>query len=169
MALSPDRPFQLAEAILDAVVDAFAVDGVSLPDKQYVGVGVEVDDCPEVSVRIATITPSELNPALDIADPIQVSVGFAAQTATYNVIIMRCAEAQMRVRNKTPQLPSVTELQDDASTVYGDMIRVHNAIVAAQQAGDLAICNGIVFVNVLPLGPSGGHIGSSTTLKAALA
>jgi hypothetical protein len=168
MPLAASRPFELAEAMLDAIVDAYAAAGVSLPEKQYVGVGVEVDDCPEVSVRISTITPSELDPAVDVSDPIQVSVGFSSQTATYNVIVMRCAEAQLRMRNKKPELPSITELQDDASTVYADMIRVHNALVDAQQAGMLSFCNGLVFVGVLPLGPSGGHIGSSTTVKAAL-
>jgi hypothetical protein len=169
MALPPERPFELAEDMLDAIVAAYDTAGVDLPDRQYVSAGPAVDDCPMLAVWLTQNTPSLLDPALDVLDSISPSGAFASQSGTYVIRLMRCQGAVPRVKSRRIVIPSVTAEQGDAEVVMADMIRVHNALVDAVKGSPAIVaCNSFVFINAVVVGPSGGHVGSDTTVKVGL-
>jgi len=167
VALPPERPFDIAEAMLDAIVDAYDTAGVDLPERQFVSAGQAVDDCPMLAIWLESTAPSALDPTIDVFDSNSASAAFAGQSGTYVIRLMRCQDAVPKVRNKRVLVPSVGEEQSDAELVFADMIRVHNALVAAVQAGMVA-CHSYVFQSAAVVGPSGGHVGSDTRVKVGL-
>jgi hypothetical protein len=167
MALPPSRPFELAEQFLDVIVAAYDAEGVDLPDRQYVSVGPAVDDCPILAIWLESTAPSSLDPTIDVLDPNPTSAPFAGQSGTYVIRLMRCQDAQVRVRNKRFVVPTVGQEQSDAEVVTGDMIRVHNALALAVMGG-LVSCNSFVFLSAAIVGPSGKHVGHDTRIKVGL-
>jgi len=168
MPLDPDRPFDLATAILDAVIGAFEDDGVSLPDLRFVSAGPPVDDCELVAVHLQSMTPSEVNATTDFLEPNPRGVGFAVRTGEYVVTIIRCTPERVVRRGGRWVAPSAEAREDTSEVLYADSIRVVNAVSAAQRAGELAGCNELAFGNWVVVGPSGGHVGGATTLRVAL-
>lgn len=168
MALAPEFPFDLAETMLDVIVDAYDVAGAALPERQYVAAGTPVDDCPILAVTLEALSPSELNPAVDVIDPISASLGFASQSGLYAIYLIRCTDAVPRVKGSRFIPPTVGQEQSAAEQVYDDSIRVHNALVAAQKSGNLAGCNSVIFQSWNVIGPSGGHVGGVTRVKVGM-
>lgn len=168
MPLSPDRPFDLATAILDAVIGGYEDDGVDLPELRFVSAGPPVDDCPLVAVHLGAMSPSEVNAANDSAEVNSAGVGFSVRTGEYVVTIIRCTPEQLTRRGGRWVAPTAEVREDASEVLYSDGIRVVNAVSAAQRAGELAGCNELMFGNWVVIGPSGGHVGGATTLRVAL-
>lgn len=168
MPLDPDRPFELATAMLDAVIDHYETEGVDLPELRFVSAGPPVDDCPLVSVHVNTMGPTPLDALTDQLEANRWGVGFATRRAEYAVTIMRCTPERVVRRGGRWVAPSAGVREDASEALYADSILVLNGLVEAQIAGTLAGCNQLAFLNWTVLGPTGGHVGGVTTVVVAL-
>lgn len=157
-----DRIYALALACLDAVIAHYITEGVELPERRYVANGLPAFDCEQVTVFCEntvgiTGTPTAENPTEWFHD-----AGHAMRAGIFAVSIIRCVP----VLDDDGDPPPVAEENTSAALIYGDAVRVLNALIAAEAAGDLPGGGSVVFRGWTNENAQGGVGGG--TLRAAI-
>lgn len=152
----------IADALLTAVVAHYAEEGVELPERRYVANGLPAFDCEQVTVFCEntvgiTGTPLGENPTEWLRD-----AGHAMRAGIFAVSIIRCVPTL----DDEGDPPSVEAEDESAALIYADAVRVLNALVAAEVAGELPEHGSIVFRGWTNENAQGGLGGG--TLRASI-
>lgn len=157
-----DRIYALATACLDAVVAHYITEGVELPERRYVANGLPAFDCEQVTVFVEntvgiTGTPTVENPTEWFRD-----AGHAMRAGIFAVSIIRCVPTMDDEGNPPP----VAEENESSQLIYADTVLVLNALIAAEEAGDLPGGGSVVFRGWTNENAQGGLGGG--TLRASI-
>jgi len=136
--------YERARTVLDAVVTGFAVDGVALPERQYVANGAVAADCEQLVVQVARIfrglpggTEGGTSPC---HGPVSMDV---------DVHLLRCVPT-IEGEGEDVSLPSAVELEASGEELLRD------AEILRRSIKPLVDCRSIVLGNLVPYGPEGG-------------
>ena len=151
----------VADQILDAVV---VYHGGSLPDRQYRSAGPPAWDCELVSVHCESTEPVESAPEFGEFQSITRAAGHKMRAGTFVVSIARCTPAVPEMVGQQIKLTSVDEENAASAVLYEDAQRILNALIEAEDAGELPGCNSIVFQGWTSVGPEGGFVGGEQRL-----
>lgn len=164
MPPSNDRVWQIAKAVLAAVVDGYAAESVALPARQFVSPGLPAWDCDILAVQATRTFGHAGNVAAEIIDPQTPSAGHAMRGVALDVHLIRCVPTT-HDDGTNISVPSVIEEEAAAEVILTDAQLLLNVLVAAQRAGDLPGCSGLAFEQWRNLGPSGGLGGGVLTVR----
>ncbi len=155
MPPSPDRIWLLAQAVRDAIHVGYAVEGVPLPDRQFVSPGLPAWDCELLAVQAERTFGHAGNLATEVLEPQLPAAGHALRGVTCAVWLIRCVPT-IHDDGSNVTVPSVTEEEAAAAVILRDAQLLLNVLVAAQRAGDLPSCSGVAFEQWTNVGPQGG-------------
>jgi hypothetical protein len=161
----PDRLFDLAAAVFDAVVDHFAAAGEPLPDRRYIADGPPSWDCQQLTVHVERTYGTEGNVAAEVLAPVACLVLRGAVVA---VEIVRCCPVVDSSGDEVI-IPPAAEIEETAHQKLRDAVLMTNAIVAAYRAEALPGCHGIAIENWVNSGPQGGLTGGVLRVRIDLA
>lgn len=162
MPLPVTALYDLAEATLSAIVAGWPVDAEPIPDRQYVSDGTIVWDCESLVVIVNSTFGTDSDVAVE--QIIQEGLGFALRAAQIGVLILRCVP----VIDDDAEPPTAEAIDGSANVILRDSIALMNVLVAAQQNGELATCNGLAFERWSSQGPAGGFGGGILQFRALL-
>lgn len=155
----------LAHASLDAIVARWPDDAEPLPERQYVSNGTVVWDCDQLVVMAEATIGTDGNVANEITDPLAYSI----RTALIVVLLLRCVpDADVDAADNVISVPTPEEISTSADVILEDSVAVFNALQEAQDAGELAACQGLGFERWTSEGPQGGLGGGSSRIRALL-
>lgn len=156
--------YDLSRRALDALVARWPGDAEPLPERQYVSNGTVIwDGCESLAVMVqSTFTTNEGD--LSSEAFIVQGMGMVIRAAIIGVAIIRCVPDMDEEGNPPPE----TEIEASAEEILKDAMGAFNALEAAQLAGDLAPCSGLVFERWTTEGPQGGLAGGVLQLRALL-
>lgn len=155
----------LAEATRDALVAGWPAppDAEPLPDRRYISNGTVIwDDCESLAVMVEATYGMEADPVLEQATAM--GLGFAIRGAIIGVAIIRCVPDM----DDDGHAPEASAVEESAAMILTDAMAVFNTLVAAQQNGQLATCNGLAFDRWASEGPQGGLGGGVLRFRAML-
>lgn len=160
-----DRIKAVCDALLDAVVAYYAEQNVTLPDRRYVANGLPAIDCEQLTVFCEstvgiTGTPLGENPTEWFRD-----AGHAMRAGIFAVTLNRCVP----VLDDDGDPPPVTDEDTSSAEIYGDAVMVLNALIAAEEAGQLPEHGSIVFRGWTNDNAEGGIGGGTLRVSISLA
>lgn len=161
MAPSADRIWQIAKAVLAAVVDGYAAEGVALPARQFVPPGLPAYDCDLLAVQLVRTFGHGGSLAAEVLEPQTPAAGHALRGAAFDIHLIRCVP----VVNDDGTPPSTILEETAAEVILTDAQLLLNVIVAAQRSGDLPGCSGLVFEQWRTVTPQGGLAGGILTVR----
>lgn len=164
MAVPLSRLFDLALALLTAVEDGAAAEGVTLPARRYVAHMLPSADCDQLTVHVERTFGYEGALEAEQLLPQYARAGHALRGATYVVQLWRCVPALDD--NGNP--PTAAALQASAQEIDADAVLLVNSVLAAERAGDLPGCSGVAIENWTPLTASGGLGGGELRVRVTL-
>lgn len=142
--------YDVAAALLDAIVDHFTTEGVSLPTRRIVAEGEVAWDCEQVAVRLVRTYPGL--PGQEGADPRGIRCA-QPRAAQFGVSIIRCV-AEMDKQGNPPAADDVTA---SAQALLVDAflmpIAVQSAVVSEPSA--IGRCDSVLIGSVSTVGPQG--------------
>lgn len=167
MAPSTDRLLDLATDLLAGVVARWPGDASDLPELQYLTNGaIAWDGCDVLAVSFSrTAAAFEGDPA---QEAITSGVFVGVQFGVFDVTLLRCVPDMVQTGNELPTLPSPADLTASAEQLIRDAQALTNAVIAAQKAGDLAGCGGLVVEGCSAQGPEGGMGGNNLRVRLSL-
>lgn len=162
-----ETPWELANALLDGVVSHYETESVELPTRRYVTVGRATHDCEQLTVGLLrVIGASELGgPA---QEQVEVQRCLHWRVAQFQIQVVRCWPVGDIGRDGQPSPPAVADVEAAARTVAKDVQLVTAAVLAAFRADELGIGPTLAFEQWEPVGPNGGLVGGSLTLRLSL-
>lgn len=167
--IPPDRLFLLCKDTLDAIETGFATAGVALPGRRYVANGDQqvAWDCEQVTVAHQTTSSYGGNVAVAELSARLRDPASTMRAATVAIQIVRCAPT---ITGTAPNLsiPSPADEEESAQQIYADGQIVLNSLITAQKAGELTSCNGVLFLDLVTLGTSGGFAASKLRAQFGL-
>lgn len=168
MAPPVTRLLDLADAVLAAIVGHWPAGCDDLPDRQFVCNGSIIwDGCEQLAVSVArTAAATEGDPATEGLVSTNAFVG--QQFAAIDISLLRCVPDIVENEMAVPSVPSPADLEASASTILRDAQGVRNAVTAAQRAGELASCSGLVIEGWASAGPEGSMGGGMTRIRLSL-
>jgi hypothetical protein len=152
----------LARAVLDALTERWPVGAAELPERRYVAFGEVAIDCEQITVSIERTFTIEADAATEV-------------TATGALFFMRAVEVTVQIARCIPtvdddgNMPRPEDIEVSAAIAAQDEQNIRDALIDAQQEGDLASCNGIALQNWTAVGPDGGFGGGRLGVLLALA
>lgn len=166
--IAKDRLWVIAQALQAAVIAEFALEGETLPTRQYIATRNPAWDCEQFTVSAHTITYGlpdfsgnlSLNPA---------SADYALRSVMFSLTIVRCAP---QVQPNSPLFgaqPVTDEADEDAFAEQWmlDAVITWNAVIRLAEAGTL----GVQMVRperVDTIGPSGSFGGMDMNVRVLL-
>lgn len=168
MAIDPDRIFDVATAIKNAVANAYAADltARALPARQYVADSpfaiANRPGCEQFTVACERVLGFEQVPSIQSFEAKAGAAHHAMRSAIFQLAICRCNAG-------TPPNGAATTTaaeERSARTVYGDSGRMFNALIAEEKAGGIGGCTGLVYLDWTPP-PVEGNLATGT-LRIAL-
>lgn len=156
------RIFDIADACLDAVVAHYAEKAVELPERRYVANGLPAFDCEQVTVFCESTSGISGSPAIEVATEQFRDAGHAMRLGVFAVSIIRCVPTL----DDEGDPPTVADENESSALIYGDAVLVLNALIAAEEAGQLPEHGSIVFRGWTNENAQGGLGGG--TLRAAI-
>lgn len=158
MPIPRNRIYTVAQAVLTAVQDGLAGEGVAVPDRAYVSAGAPAFDGDVCSLLAVWVESADRTTQGDDVDPfLEDAANWLIRTPRYVVTLARCAATLTDIG----AAPSVAVEQAVAEDVYGDATSIVNAVVAAYNAGLLPTsCHGLAYAGWQVNGPSGGMVAS---------
>jgi hypothetical protein len=160
------RLYQVADAMLDALVAGFAAESVTLPERQYISAGAPAADCPMLSVHVVRTYAYDGDLAAEVAVARSSHPGHALRAAELQVTLLRCVptvDGELE-----PIIPTVAEEETAAAEVLADAVLVPAVLRAAAKAGDLPGCGALLMGQWLAIDNSGGLGGGAHTVFAGL-
>ena len=164
-----NRIYDLAHAALDAVTTRWDYDAEPLPTRQSIAVGEVAWDCEQLIVAVESTANHVGDVAVEVYESMQAAAGFGLRFVTLGIWLVRCVTAQPTTNSMSGEVypPTLAQLDHDASIVLADVTSITNAVSAAQKAGELAGCNGLVHERWEALGPAGGLVGGVLRTRAS--
>lgn len=160
--LPADRVYLVARAVLDAVVDHYATEGVDLPERRYVSDGPMVAwDCEQLVVYVERTFPG----LADVEQP-RVVDGLEVRSAVMQAEIVRCSPT-IDDENAV-NFPDPAEIEASAMLTLADAVLLPAAIRAAYKAGELGCCHDVVIGGWAGLGPMGSLVGGRAQITMQL-
>jgi hypothetical protein len=162
-----ERPWELANALLDAIVSAYETEAVELPGRRYVTVGPVAHDCEQLTVALLRVVgASELGgPA---QEQVEVQRCLHWRVAQFSISVVRCWPTGDIGRDGQPLAPAVADIEAATRKVAKDVQLVTSAVLDALVADDLGVGPTLAFEQWEPLGPNGGLVGGALTLRVSL-
>lgn len=155
--------YDLANATLDAVEAGWPGDAEPLPERRYVSDGAMVwDGCEFYTALVDATFGTEGDVGIETFA--QIGLGFALRVALIGVGIFRCVP----VVDDDGVPPTPEAIDASANLILRDAMALHNVLATAQQAGQLATCNGLAFERWNAQPPAGGIGGGVLTFRAML-
>jgi hypothetical protein len=151
----PSNLYDMAHTILDAVSAQMAADGVDVPDRQYVTMGVPVAECGALVVAWERLGRGTASGTGEVVRPVDFA---ATRVATFSVWLLRCLSATVPDEGvDLAAAPTVAELEADAEVVLTDAYVVERGLGRARQAAQVRE-RGVQMqaYPVVPMEPSGG-------------
>lgn len=148
-----DAVADLLNRLLQAIVDIFADNDVSLPDRQYIHCGAVAQDCEQVTVQLMQVFLG--SPGTPPGSPVRCD---SARSAVIRINILRKAPA-LGTRG---QIPTADDLSAAATQYARDMWLLFDV---PARVNDL---NGSVIADADPIEPAGGFSGSGLNLTVAI-
>lgn len=140
-----------AKALQAAIVDYYEANGLELPARRYIAVGLPAYDCELFAVSIDRIFAHSGD--INIETPVATAAhpGLLMRAGTFSCTLVRCVPAPDDNGNPPP-----AEAEEAAAlAVYADQQLMENGIIESYNAGLLVTCNGLTIVEWLPVTPSG--------------
>lgn len=169
MAPPISRLWDLATAVLTAVEDGYATEGVDLPDRTFVSYGPPLVDCPLLAVHVERVYGIEGNVAAEALQPIASAAGHTMRAATFVIVLVRCVPVVAEDGLADVRIPTSDEEDNAALEILSDAQLVLNSLVAAERAGDLPGCHSIVYESWIPIVAEGGLAGGATRVRIGVA
>lgn len=166
MAPSPTKLWVLAESVRDAVIDGYADADVDLPEHRLITPGVAAWDCAGLYVQLERTYGTDGNIAAELLQPLSRHAGHTLRAATFGVTLLRCVPVADDHGDQVI-LPSVAAEEAAALEVLRDAQLLVNVLVAAERAGTLAGCHGLVIEGWSSVGPDGGLAGGVLRVRLA--
>lgn len=157
--------YDLATAALDAVYAGWPAepDAEPLPDRHYVSDGAMVwDGCEFVTALVDATFGTEGDVSIESFS--QLGLGLGMRVALIGVGIFRCVPTV----DDDLKPPEPQAIDDSANLILRDAMALHNVLLAAQQAGEIATCNGLAFERWQSQPPQGGIGGGVLTFRALM-
>jgi hypothetical protein len=162
--MTDTRATLTASALLDAVVGYYETNGVALPDRQLVALGLPAWDCEQLTVSIDRIYGHGGDVNIEQPTALHAHPAFSMRAAVFSILLLRCVP----VSDDDGTPPDADAENAAALAVYADQQLVENAVIASYNAGELASCNGLTVVEWLSQTPAGGLGGGLTRVRLAL-
>lgn len=167
MPVPRTRIFTIAKAILTAVQDGLASEGVAVPARAYVSAGAPAFDggvCSLLAVW-ADLADRDITGGGDPNTYEDDNAKWIMRTGQFVVTLARCAPTL----SDNGAAPSVAQEEAAAQLLYGDATSILNAVVAGYLAGDFGSCHGLGYAGWTVIGPSGGVVATELRFDVSLA
>ena len=153
MAPSPDRTYDIARVLLDAVIAEYAASAcdVPLPSRRYVAHNIAAWDCEQVTVWVEqTYTQGGALTALatSMAAPVQA----ALRSADFVVEVVR----NHPTVTDSGEAPEPADMEAVAKRLLADGQIIANALHQAHKARTTLGINNVILAGITPAGPDGG-------------
>lgn len=140
--------WDIGQATLDAVVAAYAAEGIALPSRQYVAVGSPVDDCEQLVVWLGAVGNGL--PAGPVSAPERAGM---ARFVQVNARISRCVVTV----DDNGLGPTSAQIEASSEDIATDLWVLPQGLIAQHAAGTwLDQCQDIVMGTCVPFDWSGG-------------
>lgn len=155
-----DFLYTVANQALEAVVDRFATEGITLPDRQYVTGGLVALDCEQVVVEVVRVYTG--TPGAELSDPVSCAV---PRSAEMRIWIVRCVP----IFKDNGDPPTQSELDASGEELLTDgWVLVWGLLQEYRDGNFLSQCDKLVIGNLAAVGPEGGFGGWALTIQADL-
>lgn len=170
--MEPDRIYELATAVKQAVIDHYADEAASgiargddaeLPERRYVAEGIPAWDCPFMCVQVERMFGGP-GPANQGATSFETTG--TLRSATMAIWIVRWATSYRA--DTGARTPPTDELEASAALVLADPVHVLRAIKTARAEGKLPSTHGLVWEETIPAGPEDEMVGTVTRVTLRL-
>ena len=133
MSLAPERFYQVAVAILDAVKAAYLADGTDLPARQYVANGEVAFDCDQLVVQVPRIFTGL--PGAEQSLPLKLASPVSMQAVVW---LLRCVP----IIDDGGREPTPEAIQESAQEILRDAALLRTGLIQGWQDGDLgSLCD----------------------------
>lgn len=160
-----DRIKAIADAMLAAIVFHYIEEGVDLPARQYVANGLPAFDCEQVTVFCENTVGIQGSPLAEFPSEQFRDAGHAMRAGIFAVTIIRCVP----MLDDDGDPPAVEAEDESAALIYGDAVRALNALIGAEERGDLPGCGSVVFQRWTNENAQGGLGGGTLRVAISLA
>lgn len=167
MAPDPDRVWLMAQSVKAAIEAGYTAAGVDLPERVFVSPGLPAWDCEELAVQVEANIGQEGDIAAEVLQPRLPGAGHALRAIRVALHMIRCVPTVDQAADE-PVIPTAAEEEYAAETILVDSQLMLNCLVAAQRAGDLPSCSGLVFEQWQNVGPDGGLGGGILRVRLGL-
>lgn len=157
----------MANAVKAALEAGYAAAAVDLPERVFISPGLPAWDCELLAVQVEASIGHEGDIASEVLQPRLPGAGHAMRALRVALHMIRCVPTIDSVADE-PVVPTEAEEEDAAETILIDAQLMLNCLVAAQRAGDLPGCSGLVFEQWQNVGPEGGLGGGILRLRVGL-
>lgn len=150
--------FDVARALLDAVVDYYQGLNVGLPERRFVAPYVPILDCEQLTVHVERTFGNEGDSALQVIQPISGHPGHSLRTAVFVIGVSRCVPMHEQVGDGIV-LPPLADEEAAAAQIHSDAVHLYNAVLTAEKNGDLGHCNLVAILEWISAGNEAGLAG----------
>lgn len=165
MAADPEKLWNIANDLLDAVTSHYTSKGVGLPLRQYVANGPPVYDCEQLTVFCERTAGYEEDPAAAISRHHAGMPGWAMRAGYYAIGLVRCAPTI----DDQGKPPSVDRESGSAQEIMRDAGLMLNGLITAYRTGLLPGCTSLSFLQWDCPGAQGGYASGILHVAVGLA
>ncbi len=162
-----DRVWVMAQAVKAAVEAGYTAAAVDLPERRFVSPGLPAWDCEIFAVQVEANLGHEGDIASEVLQPRLPGAGHTLRAIRVALHMIRCVPTVDQAADEVV-VPTEAEEEDAAETILVDSQLMLNTLVAAQRAGDLPRCSGLVFEQWQNVGPEGGLGGGILRVRLGL-
>lgn len=165
MPIPTDRLHTVALAVLAAVVEGYAAEGVALPARRFVAPGGVAYDCEQLAVTCEQVFGHDGNPATAVVTNVQQANAWAMRAGTFGIHLVRCVPEP----NDDGTPPAADDLTAAAEVLHHDAVLLLNSLRrAVKVTGTLMSGRRVAFLTWQPVGPSGGVVGGLFRVSISL-